>query len=266
MRSLHTAATGMRAMQMQIDNIANNLANVNTTAFKKNQMSFQDLMYQTFEEPGTRVLNDAIRPTGLQIGNGVRAVANNKIFTMGGIEETGNELDMMIIERSRGSVSFFQVLLPDGSIAYTRTGKFQLAEDGSLVTADGYFLEPNISVPENALEIQVTKEGVILALLDDAEAADEIGAFELARFINPAGLKALGTNLYARTEASGEPVLGTPGEEGFGTVLQGALEASNVQIVEEMVKMIQAQRAYELGAKAIQTAEDMLNTANGLKR
>ncbi len=265
-RAMHSAATGMNAMQLQIDNISNNLANVNTTAFKKNRMSFQDLMYQTLYEAGRHRTEDIKTPTGLQVGNGVQAVGNSKVYSMGALDQTGKELDLAIVEKAQGNVSFFTIQMADGSFTYTRAGDFSLSDDGTIVTQDGFVLDPGITIPEGTLEIQIAQQGTVLALTKEDEAPEEVGQIELARFVNPDGLKAVGKNLFIKTAASGEPIIGSPGEDSFGTILQGSLESSNIQVVEEMVKMIQAQRSYELDSKAIQTAEDMLGIANNLRR
>lgn len=263
MRGLWTAATGMYSQQLNIDTIANNLANVNTTAFKKSRVDFQDLFYQVLQLPGTPVTADGeIQvPVGMQLGLGVRPVAIGKIFSIEGFTETENPLDLAI-----SGDGFFQITLPDGTTAYTRDGTFKLDGEGRIVTSDGYLLNPEISIPSDALRIIVNSEGVISVLRPGSPLPEELGQIELARFINPSGLISYGKNLYLESAASGEPVIGTPGSEGFGTIMQGFLEMSNVKVVEEMVKMIIAQRAYEINSRAIQTADDMLAIANNLRR
>ncbi len=261
MRSLWTAASGMVAQQANIDVISNNLANVNTTGFKKNRTDFQDLMYQTLRQAGTNTGADNELPTGVQIGHGVRQVATQKIYTQGSFQSTGNDYDMVI----EGD-GFFQIAMPDGTIAYTRDGSFKTDGDGRMVTSEGYLLEPQITIPDGALELSVSAEGIVSVKMPDQEEPEEIGQIELARFINPAGLESIGRNLLKETGASGAPVVNNPGTDGAGTLVQKYLEMSNVQVVEEMVNMIVAQRAYEVNSKAITTSDDMLGIANGLKR
>jgi len=262
MRSLWTAATGMYGQQTNIDVISNNLANVNTTGFKKSRVDFKDLLYQVTQMPGTPVAEGEMElPTGSQIGLGTRPGAIFKIFTTEGFEETENPLDLAL----EGD-GFFQVQMQDGSIAYTRDGTFKIDSDGRMVTSGGYLLEPDITIPDDSVSINISKDGTVSVLRAGATATEELGVIELARFINPSGLRALGDNLYQETDASGEVLTGNPGEEGFGTVLQGFVESSNVNVVEEMVKMIIAQRAYEINSKSVQTSDDMLSVANNLKR
>jgi len=260
MRSLWTAASGMRANQLYVDNISNNLSNVNTNAFKKNKMEFQDLLYQNLHEPGSGIENGAKQPAGLQVGLGVRNVANQKIFNQGALTQTGNQLDIAITGKG-----FFQILLPSGEVAFTRDGAFKLAADGSLVTSNGYSLEPSITIPEGAREINIQKDGRVLVMLPGAADLEEIGQIELVKFVNESGLKAIGQNMYISTPASGEAEVGQPMVD-VGDLNQYYIEASNVELVEEMVNMIVAQRAYEISSKAIQTSEDMLQVANGLRR
>ncbi len=262
MRSLWTAATGMYGQQTNIDVISNNLANVNTTGFKKSRVDFKDLFYQITQLPGTPVAGGEMElPTGSQIGLGTRPGAVFKIFSTEGYQETQNPLDLAI----EGD-GFFQIQLSDGTIAYSRDGSFKIDSEGRLVTSDGYLMEPEITIPEDAVSIAISKDGTISVLRAGEVNAEEVGTLELTRFINPSGLRAIGDNLYLESDASGNPVAGDPGEEGFGTVLQGFLESSNVNVVEEMVKMIVAQRAYEVNSKAVQTSDDMLSLANSLKR
>ncbi len=260
-RALWTAASGMMAQQLNIDTISNNLANVNTTGFKKNRAEFEDLIYQTTAEAGTPVATGLTLPTGIQIGLGVRPSATQKLFMQGNIYQTENPLDIAI----EGD-GFFQVTLPDGTVAYTRDGSFKLDANGNIVTSDGYFIEPPITIPQNATSISISPEGVVSVKIPGQVAAQNVGQIQLARFVNPAGLKAIGDNLFKETDASGAPIVANPGTNGMGNLRQGFLEASNVQVVEEMVKLITAQRAYESNSKSIQTADDMLRIANGLKR
>ncbi|MDI9450885.1 MAG: flagellar basal-body rod protein FlgG [Limnochordia bacterium] len=262
MRALWTAASGMIGQQYKIDTTANNLANVNTTGFKKSRVDFQDLLYQTVRYAGTPVTAGAQIPTGIQIGHGVRPVATQRLFTQGTFQQTDNPLDLVI----EGD-GFFQVLLPDGSIRYTRDGAFKRDSDGRLVTSDGFPLEPEIRIDENALSINIGSDGTVSIQLPGQDEPEENSKkIQLARFVNPAGLKSDGRNLYSPTAASGPPIVGEPGLDGFGNLAQGYLEMSNVQVVEEMVSMIVAQRAYETNSKAIQAADEMLHTANNLRR
>ena len=261
MRSLYTAASGMVGQQFNIDTIANNLANVNTTGFKKSRADFQDLLYHSMRFAGTPVTAGAQIPTGIQIGHGVRPVATQKIFSQGTFKQTDNPLDLVI----EGD-GFFQVLLPDGTVAYTRDGAFKQDAAGRIVTSDGFFLEPEIVIPEDAVQIAIGADGTVSVTLAGESEPEPIGQIELARFVNPAGLQSIGRNLYTATGASGPPLVGVPGLEGFGNLAQGFLEMSNVQVVEEMVAMITSQRAYEVNSRAIQAADDMLQTANNLRR
>ena len=261
MRSLWTAGSGMTAQQFNIDTIANNLANVNTAGFKKSRVDFQDLLYQSVRYAGTPVTQGAQIPTGIQIGHGVRPVATQKIFTQGTFQQTDNPLDLVI-----EGEGFFQVLLPDGTDAYTRDGAFKMDGQGKLVTSDGFTLEPELLEPSDTVTVSVRAEGTVPALLDGESEPKNLGSIELVRFVNPAGLQSFGRNLMLATAASGEPILGTPGLEGFGAIAQGYLEISNVVVVEEMVNMIIAQRAYETNSKAIQASDEMLQTANNLRR
>lgn len=260
-RSLYTAATGMRATQLHIDNISNNLSNVNTTGYKKNKLEFQDLLYQTLVEPGAGNAEGAKSPAGLQVGLGVKSAANQKVFSQGNLQQTNNPLDVAIT-----GTGFLQVQMPGGEIAYTRDGSLKIAADGTLVTSSGFPLEPVITVPEGSKELTIDAQGKVMALQKDTGLMEEVGQLELAQFLNEGGLKSLGHNLYAPTAASGQAEVGLPGADGLGTLAQNYLEASNVELVEEMVDMIVAQRAYEISAKAIQTSEEMLQTANQLRR
>ncbi len=260
-RALNTAATGMKAQQLQIDNIANNLANVNTTGFKKSRTEFQDLIYQTLKSVSSGGLDTGGAPAELQVGHGTRTISTQRNYSQGAPMATQDPLDMMI-----NGTGFFQIMMPDGTVAYSRDGSFKLSPDGDLVTSDGYFMEPEIVLPQDTASISIDAEGIVSVLLIGDTEPQEVGQVELARFMNPVGLSSIGQNLFKPTVASGDPIIGSPGNEGFGTLLQGYLEGSNVQVIEEMVNMIVAQRAYELNSKAIKTAEDMLSIANNLKR
>lgn len=260
--ALWTAATGMNSQQTNIDVIANNLANVNTTGFKKSRASFQDLMYHNLKQPGTTNSQGAEIPVGIEIGHGSKISATQKIFTEGDLQNTEGSLDIFI-----SGDGFLQVLLPNGEIAYTRDGSLGRDGTGRLVTSDGYPIYPeDIYIPDDTSEISITSDGTVSAEIDGQEDAEQLGQIELARFSNPAGLNSIGKNLYTATVASGDPVVNTPGSEGYGTIEQNFLEMSNVKVVEEMVNMIAAQRAYEVNSKAIQAADDMLSVANQLKR
>jgi len=261
LRSLWTAASGMEAQALNIDVLSHNLANVNTTGFKKGRADFQDLMYETLRLPGSPSTTSTQVPTGIQVGLGTRTAAIQKIFLQGDYKATKNELDMAI----EGD-GFFQISKPDGDIAYTRDGSFKLDSDGRIVTSDGFLLEPEISVPPDAMTISIGIDGTVSVLQAGQSEPNEIGTIELGNFINPAGLNAIGRNLYLPTAASGDVVSGTAGEDGFGTIAQGFLEMSNVSVVEEMVKLISAQRAYEINSKAIQASDEMLQLANNIKR
>ena len=260
-RSLWTSATGMQAQALNLDVIANNLANVNTAGFKKSRAEFQDLLYETLRPAGTSSSQDTQVPTGIQIGHGTRPSTVLKIFSQGSMENTKNELDLAI----EGD-GFFQIILPNGETAYTRDGAFKLDSDGRIVNSDGFALEPEITIPSDALSISVGIDGTVSVLQAGDSIPSEIGTIELARFVNPAGLISTGRNLYITSEASGDEMTGTPGEDGLGSIAQGFLEMSNVSVVDEMVSMITAQRAYEVNSKSIQTADEMLQIANNIKR
>jgi len=261
MRSLWTAASGMVAQQANIDVISNNLANVNTTGFKKSRTDFQDLMYQTMRQAGTTTGPDSQLPTGIQMGSGVRQVATQKIYTEGSFQSTGNSTDLAI----EGD-GFFQISMPDGTINYTRDGSFKLDSTGRIVTSEGYPLEPAITVPTNATAFAVSSDGIVTATIPGQTNPQNLGQLQIARFVNSSGLDSLGKNLLKETAASGNPVLSNPGTDGAGTIQQKYLEMSNVQVVEEMVNMIVAQRAYEINSKAITTSDTMLEQAANLKR
>ncbi len=260
MRSLWTAASGMIAQQMNIDVTSNNLANVNTTGFKKSRAEFEDLMYQNLKIAGNETGGGQNTPTGMQIGMGVRPVSVHKMFSQGDYQNTGNSLDLAI----EGD-GFFRVTTPDGNQAYTRAGAFKLAEDGQIVTSNGYPLQPEFNVPPETQNIVVNEDGHLAAMNKQGE---ELAAMDipLYTFTNPAGLKSMGRNLYLPTQGSGDPVEGVPGEQNVGTISQGFLEMSNVELVDEMVNMIVGQRAYETNSKAIKTSNQMLQTANRMVR
>jgi flagellar basal-body rod protein FlgG len=258
---MRSAVTGMTAQQMNVDNIANNLSNVNTTGFKRTRVEFQDILYQNFRRAGTATAIGTTIPTNLAIGYGTRPVATVRDFSVGDFQQTGNALDMAI-----SGNGFFQISMPDGTISYTRDGAFKVSAEGQVVTTDGFFLYPEINIPEDASSIAVSIDGEVSVLLVGNEEPQTIGQIELARFINPAGLSAIGHNLFNQTPASGAPIIGNPAQDGLGKIDQGYLEISNVKVVDEMVNMIVAQRAYELNSKVIQTSEDMLQISNNLKR
>ena len=260
-RSLWTAAAGMQAQAINIDVISNNLANVNTTGFKRSRADFQDLMYQNLRIAGAASSSDTEVPTSNQVGLGTKTAAVAKIFNQGDYQQTGNELDLAIDGKG-----FFQITTPDGEIAYTRAGSFKLDGDGNIVNSDGYLLEPQISVANNVVQLTVGLDGTVTVMNAGDTTPSEIGNIETARFANPAGLVAMGKNLLMESETSGTPITGTPGQDGLGSLSQGFLEMSNVNVVEEMVNMILAQRAYEINGKAIQTSDEMLQMVNNIKR
>ena len=261
-RSLFTAATGMVSQQMNIDAIANNLANVNTTGFKKSRVNFQDLLYETIKPAGSETTAGTTIPEGIQLGHGVRPSTISKDFSPGGAIQTGSQLDVMI----EGD-GFFQIELPDGSTAYTRDGSFKINQQGTLLTADGYQLSPAITIPTDAELVTISADGSVGVRVPGNTAAQTVGTLQLVRFSNPSGLDArLGRNLLMENQASGTPQAGQPGLNGIGTLAQGFLENSNVQVVEEILHMIIAQRAYEANSKVIQTADEMLQTANNVRR
>jgi flagellar basal-body rod protein FlgG len=260
-RALRTAASGMYAQQLNVDTIANNLANVNTTGFKKSRPEFEDLMYQTMKSSGVSQNPNVQQPIEIQVGNGSVPVATLRSFTQGDIQPTNNQLDIAI-----EGEGFIQVRRPDGTIGYTRDGSLKMSGEGMLVTSQGYIAEPGITFASDTTSISISREGVVEATSVGSSAPVKIGQFELAKFINPAGLRAIGNNLYVETPASGAPILGSAASEGFGEMRQGFLESSNVDVVEEMVGMITAQRAYEINSKTVKTVEDMLNIANNLRR
>ena len=252
-KSLWTAKTGLEAQQTKMDVIANNLANVSTNGFKKSRAVFQDLLYQNMRQAGGRNDMQNILPAGLQIGSGVRPVATERIHTQGSLEQTGNSKDIAIDGKG-----FFQVLMPDGNNAYTRDGSFQVNESGQLVTADGYPIQPAVLIPQDALSITIGKDGVVTVTQPGNNQSTQVGQLSLSTFVNPAGLQSIGDNLYLETSASGMRNESTPGLNGAGRLDQGYVETSNVNVVEEMVSMIQTQRAYEINSKAVQTSDEML--------
>ncbi len=260
-RALSTSASGMQAQQTYIDNIANNLANVNTPGFKKTRVEFHDLLYERIGPAGASRLTGSAEPTYSQVGHGVRLAATTRIYNQGSSQSTDNPLDMMI-----DGNGFFQVLLPDGTFAYTRDGTMKLDSEGNMVTAAGFSVEPTLTLPRETMELLVAGDGAVSVLLQSENEPTQLGQFELVRFQNATGLRAIGHNLYKATVASGPPILGNPGEEGIGTLQMGFLEMSNVNVIEEMIGMITAQRAYEINSKAVKTAEEMLGLAANLKR
>ena len=255
--ALWIAKTGLEAQQTRMAVTANNLANVNTTGFKRSRAVFEDLLYQNNGQAGAQSSEETQLNSGLMVGTGVRVVATEKIFNQGNLVQTGNSMDMAI--QGRG---FFQILTPDGSLGYTRDGTFQMNADGEMVTAKGYALQPGITIPEDALSITISNDGIVSALQPGDPTPTEVGTIQLADFVNPAGLQPVGQNLFLETGSSGSPQTGTPGIDGLGTLSQGSLETSNVNTVEELVNMIETQRAYEMNSKAIATAEQMLEFAN----
>ncbi len=261
LRTLWIAASGMQAQTLNIDVISNNLANVNTSGFKRSRADFQDLLYETIRPAGVASSAGTQVPTGIQLGEGTRPVATQKIFLQGDYQHTDGDLDMAI----EGD-GFFQIMQPNGEVAYSRAGAFKLDSYGRIVTPDGFFMEPEISVPSDTTKISIGTDGTVSVLRAGETEASEVGTIQLTKFTNPAGLKSIGRNLYLSTSASGDAITGTAGEDGFGTIAQGYLEMSNVKVVEEMVNMIVAQRAYEINSKAIQTADQMLQMANNIKR
>lgn len=266
MRSLWTSGTGMKSQQVNMDVISNNIANVNTVGFKKYRTDFQDLMYQNMRAAGTETGADNNQvPTGIDIGHGVKVSSTTRTHLQGSFQATGNPYDMTIADNDLCD-SFFQINMPDGTVAYTRDGSFKRDSEGRIVTADGYPIEPEIVVPDDATNLTVSQDGQVWVNIPGQLAPENIGQIELARFVNPAGLTTIGQNLYTESEASGAPVVGIPGEDGTGEIVHKYLEMSNVQLVEEMVNMIVCQRAYEINSKGIITSDEMLQTAITLKR
>jgi flagellar basal-body rod protein FlgG len=251
--SLWIAKTGLDAQQTEMDVISNNLANASTTGFKASRASFQDLMYQNEGQPGSQTTEQTEAPSGLLLGTGVKVVGSEKLFTQGAVTQTGNSLDVAV-----NGNGFIQVSLPDGTVAYTRDGSLHEDSTGQIVTADGYPLVPSITLPANVNSVTIGTDGTVSATSNGSTAVTQIGVIQLANFINPAGLEAMGQNLYLETESSGTAQTGQPGVNGMGTLAQGSLESSNTNVVEEMVNMIEAQRTYEMNSKSISAVDDML--------
>jgi flagellar basal-body rod protein FlgG len=257
MQALWVAKTGLDAQQTRMSVISNNLANVNTTGFKRARASFEDLAYQNVRQVGGSTSQDTQDPSGMSIGTGSRIVSTDRQFTQGAANQTNGSLDIMI--QGRG---FFQVLMPDGDVAYTRAGSFQVDGQGRLVTSQGYEVQPGITIPDSTQSITIARDGTVEAVIAGQSGTTTVGSLQLADFINPGGLEARGGNLYMETVASGTPQIGTPGLQGLGALNQGMLEGSNVNVVEELVSMIEAQRAYEMNSKAISTADQMMQFVN----
>lgn len=261
LRSLRTAALGMAAQQLNVDSIANNLANVNTTGYKRSTIEFQDLLYDTIQSGASDGRKGNEKPGEIQIGLGNRPVSTYRTFSQGSIVETGNPLDLAI-----NGKGFLQIIKSDGNYGYTRDGSLRLNSTGNLVTVSGLYVFPELSLPEGVSSINISQDGIVSVIIEGRPESEEIGQLELVTFMNPAGLRAIGGNLYEETEASGEPYFGLPGEEGFGTVIQGYLEKSNVDVVQEMINLIVSQRAYEINSKAVKTADELLAMTNNIKR
>lgn len=263
MRALYTAATGMGAQQMNVDIIANNLANVNTVGFKKSRVDFQDLLYQQIRMAGASSSDSTQVPTGINIGLGVRPAATQKLFTPGLPKQTTQPLDVRL-----DGDGFFQIQLPDGDSGYTRDGSFKLDDQRRVVTSDGYLLEPNITIPENVRfeDITIALDGTVQVRVAGENAMTDVGQVTVATFVNPAGLTAVGSNILRQSPASGDANIGNPGADGRATLVQGQLKMSNVAVIDEMVDLITAQRAYDVNSKSIQTSDEMLGLANNLKR
>jgi flagellar basal-body rod protein FlgG len=261
-RALYSAASGMRAQEINLDNIANNLANANTVGYKSRRAQFQDLMYQSLLQPGAAAGQQTVVPAGLQLGLGTRPSSNEILFSQGAFSQTENPLDMVI--QGHG---FFQVRQPSGDLAYTRAGQFQLNKDGNIVTSNGNALEPQITIPADAQQVTIATDGTVTYTLPNQVASQQAGQIQLANFQNPAGLNSLGNGMYAPTDASGDATVGTPGgQEGMGSLLQGYVEQSNVSIVDEFVNLIQAQRGYEANSKVVSAADSMYQQVNQLNR
>jgi flagellar basal-body rod protein FlgG len=259
-RSLHIAATGMAAQETQLEGVANNIANANTNGYKRQRVEFEDLLYQTVRAAGTATTETTRAPTGIQLGSGVRVVGTSRTFSQGNVMMTNNPLDVAI-----EGAGFLSVQQQDGTLAYTRAGALQKDAQGQLVTTEGHLIEPPIIIPSDANSMSIGADGTVSAVISGQAAPVEVGQLTLTLFVNPAGLHALGRNLFTATAASGEPEVGTPGTEGRGALLQGALERANVDVVEEMIGMISAQRAYEVNTKVVTTADEMLRSATQMK-
>jgi flagellar basal-body rod protein FlgG len=260
-RALYTASSGMQAQQLNLDAIANNLSNVNTAGFKRSRVDFQDLLYRTFRAPGTVGAQGTTIPTGIQVGHGARPVATQMIFSQGDFQQTENPLDLVI-----EGPGFFQIQRPDGTTAYTRSGAFKKDNTGRIVTSDGFFFQPSITIPTDATSVTIGTDGTVSVTQPGQTTAQQVGTIQLARFVNPAGLISIGRSMFVPSQASGDAIVANPGTDGMGTLAQGYLEMSNVKVVEEMVAMITSQRAYEANSKAIQTADEMLAITNNLRR
>ncbi|WP_432719764.1 flagellar basal-body rod protein FlgG [Jeongeupia wiesaeckerbachi] len=259
-RSLWTAKTGMDAMQMNVDVISNNLANVNTNGFKRQRAVFEDLLYVNLRQPGASTSQQTQLPTGLQLGTGVKPVGTARIFTQGNLQLTDGNLDMAI-----NGQGFFQISLPDGNTAYTRDGSFQVDNQGNVVTASGYQLQPALQVPQGTTSVTIGKDGTVSAVINNATSAPvQLGTIQLASFINQGGLQSVGDNLMLETAASGAPNIGQPGSNGLGAINQGYVETSNVNVTEELVNLIEAQRAYEINSRAVKTSDEMLQRLSNL--
>ncbi|HID81007.1 MAG TPA: flagellar basal-body rod protein FlgG [Chromatiales bacterium] len=255
--ALWSAKTGLDAQQTRMTVISNNLANANTTGFKRDRAVFEDLLYQNVRQAGAQSSQDTQLPSGLSVGTGVRVVATEKLFTQGNVTTTENPMDMAI--QGRG---FFEILMPDGSTAYTRDGSFQIDSQGQMVNSNGFALQPGITIPENTTSLTIGLDGTVSAVVSGSTTPTQLGQIQLVDFINPVGLQAKGGNLFGETAASGSPQTGTPGLNGLGTLIQGSVETSNVNVVEELVNMIETQRAYEINSKAISTTDGMLQYVN----
>ena len=255
--ALWIAKTGLEAQQMRMNVVSNNLANVNTTGFKRDRAVFEDLLYQNVRQPGAQSTQDTTLPSGLMIGTGVRTVSTEKLQSQGNLVQTNNSLDVAV--QGRG---MFQILMPDGTLGYTRAGNFQMDAQGQLVTANGYPLQPGITIPSGAQSVTIGSDGTVTVKVPGQAAPTQVGSIQLADFVNPAGLQPIGENLFQETASSGAPQVGTPGLNGLGTLNQGSLESSNVNVVEELVNMIETQRAYEMNSKAISTSNQMLQYIN----
>lgn len=256
-QALWVAKTGLDAQQTRLSVISNNLANVNTFGFKKDRAVFNDLLYQTVRQPGSQSSQSTELPSGLMLGTGVRVVATEKIHSIGSIFQTENSLDVAI-----SGNGFFEILMPDGSTAYTRDGSFQRDSQGQIVTANGFILQPAITIPADTQSLSIANDGTVSALISGSTSPTQVGTIQISDFINPTGLQPIGDNLFKETASSGTPQAGTPGLTGLGTLIQGSLESSNVNVVEELVNMIETQRAYEMNAKAIETTDQMLQFAS----
>ncbi|PIE58439.1 MAG: flagellar basal-body rod protein FlgG [Desulfobulbus propionicus] len=255
MRSLWTSVTGMSAQNLNMDVLANNLANVSTSGFKRSRADFQDLLYQIMKVPGSPTSADTRSPTGIQVGLGVKPAAVSKVFTEGDLVQTSNELDIAI-----EGAGFLQVSMPDGNVGYTRAGNLKLDGDGRITTSDGYPIQPEIVIPQDAVQVTISETGVVSALIGDDTESTEIGNIDLAIFVNDSGLLAVGRNLFRETESSGTPAVGVPGNNGYGSLLQGFVEQSNVNMVEEMAQMITTQRAFEINSNVVSTSDEMMQT------